>query len=131
MKARYWLLPVLMLIGSWIHTLICEQLPQNNKLLLALPTLLLFALTALILNRTCTRGTVLISAAGLLIFCLVLTCLDLLLAIGVGSQQFSLALAYLWEFLFSPYLVLFTSRPLFYLLPALVPFAWIPFCKQA
>lgn len=132
MKNRYWLPPVLMLIGSFVYTLICEQIPQNNKTLPVVLTLLLFSLTAILLNRTCTRKGVLISAIGLLIFCLVLTGIDLLLSSGIGSYQLGLALAYLWEALFFPYLSLTlpnVSYPLAFLLPALIPFAWSLACK--
>lgn len=128
MKARYWILPVSMLIGSWIHALICEQFPPNNKLLPDLMTLLLFVLTALLLNRTCPRRTVLISATGLLVFCLLLT----VLVLAGANSQFCLGLAYLWEVLFFPYLSLplrDVSYPLAFLLPALIPFAWSLSCK--
>ena len=130
MKARYWILPVSTLIGSWIHALICEQFPPNNKLFPSLMTLLLFALTALLLNRTCTRRTVLISVTGLLVFCLILT----VLVLAGANSQFCLGLAYLWEVLFFPYLTLpflDVSYPLAYILPSLFPFVWIPLCKQS
>lgn len=133
MKNRYWLLPALMLIGTFPYTLIREQLPQNNKLLHALLTLFLFALTAFLLNRTCTRKTVLISATGLLVFCLVLAALDLFLSMEIGSYPVALSLAYFWEALFFPYLSL-TSLDvpfLFYIFPALIPFAWVIFCKPS
>lgn len=129
MKARYWILPVSMLIGSWIHALICEQFPPNNKLFPSLMTLLLFALTALLLNRTCTRRTVLISATWLLVFCLLLT----VLVLTGANSQFCLGLAYLWEVLFFPYLSLplpDVSYSLTFLLPALIPFAWSLSCKS-
>ena len=133
MKNRYWLLPILMLIGTWPYTLIRELLPQNNTLLHALLTLLLFALTALLLNRICSRKTVLISATGLLMFCLVLAVLDFLLSMEIGSYQFALGLAYLWEALFFPYLSLISLDVpfLFYVFPALIPFAWAIFCKPS
>lgn len=132
MKNRYWLPPVFMFIGSWVYALICEQLPQNNKTLPVVLTFLLFSLTAILLNRTCTRKGVLISAIGLLIFCLILMGLDLLLSSGIGSYQLGLALAYLWEAIFFPYLSLplpDVSYPLVFLPPSLIPFAWSLFCK--
>ena len=133
MRTRYWLLPVFMLVGTWLHTLICEQLPQDNELLPVVVTFLLFAATAFLLNRTCTRRTVLISATGLLIFNFVLAVLDLLLSVGVGSHQFAMGLAYLWEVFFFPYLSLcLLNIPfLHFILPALVPFAWAIFCKPS
>lgn len=133
MKNRYWLLPVLMMLGSWLHALICEWLARDSSLLRAGMTLLLFALTALILRRTCTRKGVLISAAGLLFFCLVLTGLELPLSAGIISLEFALPLAYLWEILFFPYLSLLPGFPfpLTFLVPALLPFAWALFCKPS
>ena len=131
MKRRYWCLPALMLIGSWFHALICEQLPQDNEFFPVVVTVLLFALTAFLLNRICTRSTVLISATGLLIFNFVLAVLDLLLSVGVGSQQFAMGLAYLWEALFFPYLPLsLLNIPfLHFILPTPIPFTRALFCK--
>ena len=134
MKNRYWLLPVLMILGSWLHVLICEWLARDSLLLRAGMTLLLFALTALILRRTCTRKGVLISAAGLLFFCLILTGLELSISAGMISLEFALSLAYLWEVLFFPYISLSLPDilyPFTFLLPALVPFIWALFCKPA
>ena len=134
MKNRYWLLPVLMILGSWLHALICEWLARDSPFLRAGMTLLLFVLTALILNRACTRKGVLISAAGLLFFCLVLTGLELPLSVGMLSLEFALPLAYLWEVLFFPYLSLplpGTLYPFTFLLPALIPFIWALFCKPS
>lgn len=136
MKDRYWLPPVLMLIGSVICTLIREQFPRNNNMLPLVLTLLLFALTGIVLRRTCTRKGVLLSAAGLLLFGLALAGQDLLVGAGIGSYQFGLGLAYLWEVLFFPYISLplldvYDFYPLTYLLPALIPFAWVPICKPS
>ena len=133
MKNRYWLLPVLMILGSWLHALICEWLARDSPFLRAGMTLLLFVLTALILNRACTRKGVLISAAGLLFFCLVLTGLELPLSVGMLSLEFALPLAYLWEILFFPYFSLLPGFPfpLTFLVPALLPFAWALFCKPS
>lgn len=133
MKNRYWLLPVLMILGSWLHALICEWLARDSSLLRAGMTFLLFVLTALILNRACTRKGVLISAAGLLFFCLVLTGLELPLSVGMLSLEFALPLAYLWEILFFPYFSLLPGFPfpLTFLVPALLPFAWALFCKPS
>lgn len=134
MKAGCWLMPASMLLGAVPYTLIREQLPQNNKLLPILLTLLLFALTAAFLRRTCSRRTAVISAAALLGFCVILTALALLLSRGIGSQQFTLGSAYLWEVLFFPYLALplpNVSYPLAFLLPTPIPFAWAVFCKPA
>ena len=132
MKNRCWLPPVLMLIGSLGYALICEQLPRNNKIFPVVLTLFLFALTGIILRRTCTQKDVLISAAGLLIFCLVLAGQDLLVGTGIGSYQFGLGLAYLWEVLFFPYLYLYVSRIscVLYLVPAVIPFTWALFARR-
>ena len=132
MKARYWLLPVSMLISTWLHALICEQLPRNAELLPAAVTLLLFLLVGLLLRRTCTRKTVLLSSAGLLLFSLILTILHQLPSLGSQLGQFIMGLAFLWDALF----FLFLRLPLpdipvlFFLLPALIPFSWALFCRQ-
>jgi len=122
-----------MLIGSCLHALICGLLPRNVKFLPAVVTLLLFFLTGLILRRTCTRKTVLISSTGLLVFSLILTILGQLPSPGFDLWQFGMALAFLWEALFTPFahLPLPHIPLLFYMLPALFPFLWAPFCRQA
>ena len=131
MKKRYWLLPALMLVGSWLYALICEQLPRNHKLLPAAVMLLLFAVTALILNRACDRKIVLLSSAGLLLFSFLLALLD---RTQLGPRGLGMALAFLWELLFFPFLSILPlpNIPVFYyLFPALIPFAWTLFCKPS
>ena len=134
MKNRYWLLPALLLISSWPYSFICAQLPRSNKLLPVIVTLFLFALIGLILSRTCTRRTALISSAGLMIFCLVLTGLDLLVPLLPGLRETGMMLLYLWQILFYPFLRVLPALNtpfLHYLFPALIPFAWVLFCKPS
>ena len=132
MKTRYWLLPVLMMIGTWLHTLVCELLARDSEHLRWAMALLLFVLIGFILNRTCTRKTVLFSAAGLLIFSLVVTVLNHLPVWSFRLGQFNMGMAFLWEGIFFPFLSL--PMPdisvLFFLLPALIPCLWAFFCKQ-
>ena len=130
MKNRYWLPPILLFLSTWPYSFLRTLLPRTNKLLPVIVTFLLFILLGLILGRTCTRRAVLISSAGILMFSFALAILD---RFQLGSRDFGLMLAYLWQALFYPFLSLpFPTAPfLHYLFPALVPFAWTPFCKSS
>ena len=130
MKDRYWLPPVLLFLSAWPYSFVRTLMPRNNKLLPVIVTFLLFALIGLILSRTCTRKAVLISSTGMLIFSFVLAILD---RFQLGPRDFGLTLAYLWQVLFYPFLSLpFPMIPvLYYLFPALIPFAWVLFCKPS
>ena len=132
MKTQYWLLPVLMMIGTWLHALICELLARDSEYFRWAMALLLFVLIGFILNRTCTRKTVLVSAAGLLIFSLVVTVLNHLPVWSFELGQLGMGMAFLWEAIFFPFLSLpVPDIPVLYVLfPALIPFVWALFCKQ-
>ena len=140
MYRRWWAVPGLMFCAAIIYLHLVEFLTVKGwndfPAVLWLLTALCFVLIGLALGRLCTRRAVALGAGVLLLFAVLLTVLSRIPAPDVSLGQGIWSLAILWEYILfifwypmSAQTRLMSNGVFYLIIPALIPFLWVPFGK--